>query len=110
MIHVAPLHAEHVELEVSVPAVAARDFPTDELYLAVSEQHGEANTGYLVGRMPVGYNATHWCSCDDFRYNRVDSTDGTVTGPCKHIEAVWKRTRRTTEPDQTTLGGADDAE
>lgn len=105
MIHVAPLHDEHVSLDVRVPYLAASPDASDELYLAISEKHGETNTGYIVGELPAGHNASHWCTCDDFRFNRVDRSDGTVGGPCKHIEAVWKRTRRATEPDQVTLGG-----
>lgn len=108
MIHAAPLHDEHLDLDLSFPSVTkGHDVPADEVYVVVSEKHGEDNTGYLVSRLEAGRNADYWCACGDFRFRCVDD-DGTIVGECKHVEAVKLRTRRSVESDQATLGGVED--
>ena len=105
MIHVAPLHTAHVDvLLVETPLTEAR-LETDAMFSAVSEKHGETNSGYLVARLEHG---GYWCACDDFRFNHLDGDE--LTGTCKHIDAVRKRTREATEADQATLFGGSDAD
>ena len=48
MIKIAPLHTEHCTADVIPdpdPQLASYE---DEWYLAISEKHGEENSGYLV--------------------------------------------------------------
>jgi hypothetical protein len=103
---IAPLHTEHCSVDVLADPVPDMVSIEDELYSAVSEKHGETNTGYLVARTGDG-DRDWWCGCDGFRYHCLEGDD--VVDTCKHVDAVRKRTRRAVEDDQATLlGGATD--